>query len=48
MDGGELDSPWLQIGHSSGGALTIVLGTGTLLNNSLLKGTEERRKGGWK
>lgn len=49
MDGDELGSPLPQIGDlSSGGALTSVLGTGTLLNNSPLKGTEGRRESGWK
>lgn len=49
MVGDELGSPPPQIGDlSSSGALTSVLGTGTLLNNSLLKATEWRRKSGWK
>lgn len=41
MDGDELGSFLPQIGNlSSDESLTGVLGTGTLLNNSLLKGTE--------
>lgn len=41
MHGDELGFPLPQIGDLfSGESLTSVLGTGTLLNNSLLKGTE--------
>lgn len=41
MDRVELGSPLPRLGDLySGGALTSVLGAGTLLKNSLLKGTE--------